>query len=243
MQQNVSLALVYPVILLVICVLVVTGLLTYVVPQVVNVFADMGNELPLPTRFLLAASELLQTTWVYMLMTLLALLMGFKALMKNLVFKHKVHALQLRLPIAGKVIRGLNTARFARTLSILTASGVPVLDALRIASDVIPNLPMKKAVHDAAINVREGAAIHSSLESSRYFPPMTLHLIASGEASGNLESMLERAASQQERELKTVIATTLGLFEPLMIVLMGVIVLFIVLAIMLPVFVMNQLVG
>lgn len=243
MQQNVSLALVYPVILLVICVLVVTGLLTYVVPQVVNVFADMGNELPLPTRFLLAASELLQTTWVYMLMTLLALLMGFKALMKNLVFKHKVHALQLRLPIAGKVIRGLNTARFARTLSILTASGVPVLDALRIASDVIPNLPMKKAVHDAAINVREGAAIHSSLESSRYFPPMTLHLIASGEASGNLESMLERAASQQERELKTVIATTLGLFEPLMIVFMGVIVLFIVLAIMLPVFEMNQLVG
>lgn len=243
MQQNISLALVYPIILLFICVLVVIGLLTYVVPQVVNVFADMGNELPMPTQFLLATSELLQSSWLYLLLAILALVVSFSALMKNISFKQKIHILQLRLPIVGRVIRGLNTARFARTLSILTAAGVPVLEALRIASDVIPNLPMKKAVHDAALNVREGAAIHSSLESSRYFPPMTLHLIASGETSGNLESMLERAAVQQERELKTIIATTLGLFEPLMIVVMGAIVLFIVLAIMLPIFEMNQLVG
>ena len=163
--------------------------------------------------------------------------------MKTHSFKSKVHALLLRIPLVGKVIRGLNTSRFARTLSILSASGVPVLEALRIASKVIPNLPMRQAVHDAAINVREGASIHSSLESSKYFPPMTLHLIASGESSGNLESMLERAAIQQERELKTVISTTLGLFEPLMIVFMGGLVLAIVLAIMLPIFEMNQLVG
>ena len=243
MQQNVSLALVYPIILLVICIIVVVGLLTYVVPQVVDVFADLGSELPLPTRILLAASDLLRAVWWYLVIGIIGLIFLFNYLMKSQIFKSKMHALLLRLPLVGKVIRGLNTSRFARTLSILSASGVPVLDALRIASKVIPNLPMRQAVHDAAINVREGASIHSSLESSKYFPPMTLHLIASGESSGNLESMLERAAVQQERELKTVIATTLGLFEPLMIVIMGGLVLAIVLAIMLPIFEMNQLVG
>lgn len=243
MQQNVSLALVYPIILLIICVIVVVGLLTYVVPQVVEVFADLGQELPLPTRFMLAASAILRSTWWYILIGIIGAIFVFNNLMKSQAFKSKVHALLLRLPIVGKVIRGLNTSRFARTLSILTASGVPVLEALRIAAQVIPNLPMRQAVFDAAVNVREGASIHGSLETSRYFPPMTLHLIASGEASGNLEVMLERAATQQERELKTVIATTLGLFEPLMIVFMGGLVLMIVLAIMLPIFNLNQLVG
>ena len=243
MQQNISLALVYPIILLIICVVVVIGLLTYVVPQVVEVFADLGQELPLPTRFMLATSALLRSTWWYWIIAIIGGIFIFSNLMKSQVFKSKVHALLLRLPIVGKVIRGLNTSRFARTLSILTASGVPVLEALRIAAQVIPNLPMRQAVFDAAVNVREGASIHSSLESSRYFPPMTLHLIASGEASGNLEVMLERAATQQERELKTVIATTLGLFEPLMIVFMGGLVLAIVLAVMLPIFNLNQLVG
>ena len=243
MQQNVSLALVYPIILLIICVIVVVGLLTYVVPQVVDVFADLGQELPMPTRFMLATSAILRATWWYWLIGIVAGVFVFSNLMKSQTFKSKVHALLLRLPIIGKVLRGLNTSRFSRTLSILTASGVPVLEALRIAAQVIPNLPMRQAVFDAAVNVREGASIHSSLESSRYFPPMTLHLIASGEASGNLEVMLERAATQQERELKTVIATTLGLFEPLMIVFMGGLVLMIVLAIMLPIFNLNQLVG
>ncbi|MCL4137369.1 UNVERIFIED_CONTAM: hypothetical protein GTU68_010538 [Idotea baltica] len=243
MQQNVTTALVYPVVLLIICIGVVVGLLTYVVPQVVEVFADLGNELPLPTRVLLASSDFLRATWWYWIGAIFAGIFMFNYLMKTHAFKYKVHAMQLRLPIVGRLIRGLNTSRFARTLSILTASGVPVLEALRIASYVIPNLPMKKAVNDAAVNVREGASIHGSLEVSKHFPPMTLHLIASGEASGNLEIMLERAAVQQERELKTVISATLSLFEPLMIVFMGGLVFGIVVAIMLPLFEMNQLVG
>jgi general secretion pathway protein F len=243
LQQSVTLALIYPVILLVICIIVVVGLLTYVVPQVVDVFADLGNELPLPTRFLLAASDFLRTTWWYWVIGIAGGILGFQYMMKSMTFKKKVHELQLRLPMVSKIVRGMNTARFARTLSILTASGVPVLEALRISSQVIPNLPMKHAVQEAAVNVREGASIHTALEASHYFPPMTLHLIASGESSGELENMLERAAIQQERELKTIIATTLGLFEPLMIVIMGALVLGIVLAIMLPIFEMNQLVG
>ena len=243
MQQSVTTALVYPVILLIICIAVVVGLLTYVVPQVVEVFADLGNELPLQTRILLASSDFMRATWWYWIVAIIGGIFAFSYLMKSHSFKSKVHALQLRLPVMGKLIRGLNTSRFARTLSILTASGVPVLEALRISSQVVPNLPMKKAVNDAAVNVREGASIHSLLESSGHFPPMTLHLIASGEATGNLETMLERAASQQERELKTIISATLSLFEPLMIVFMGGLVFMIVLAIMLPLFEMNQLVG
>jgi general secretion pathway protein F len=145
--------------------------------------------------------------------------------------------------VAGKVIRGSNTARFGRTLSILTASGVPVLDALRIASEVITNIPMRQAVEEAASNVREGSSIHGSLENAGVFPPMMLHMIASGEASGELENMLERASTQQERELKTIIGTTLGLFEPMVIVFMGGFVLIIVLSILLPIINLNQLVN
>lgn len=243
LQQSVTLALVYPAILLFICIIVVIGLLTFVVPQVVGVFADLGQELPLPTRFMLTTSDFLTVTWWYWIIGIVAGLFIFKNAMKSQAFKSKFHGFLLRIPLVGKIIRGLNTARFARTLSILTASGVPVLEALRIAAQVIPNLPMRKAVLDASDNVREGASIHKSLDASKYFPPMTLHLIASGEGSGNLEVMLERAATQQERELKTIIATTLGLFEPLMIVFMGALVLGIVMAIMLPIFNLNQLVG
>ncbi|HWS02811.1 MAG TPA: type II secretion system F family protein, partial [Gammaproteobacteria bacterium] len=152
------------------------------------------------------------------------------------------HALLLRLPLISRLTRGLNTARFARTFSILLASGVPVLEALRIAAEVIGNLPMRDAVEAAARKVREGTSIFSALDKSGYFPPMTLHLIASGEASGKLEDMLERAATSQEREIEVMVATLLGLFEPLLIVVMGGLVLIIVLAILLPIFDLNQLV-
>jgi general secretion pathway protein F len=162
--------------------------------------------------------------------------------MRNDAFRMRVHQQLLRLPLISKVVRGFNTARFARTLSILSASGVPVLEAMRIAAQVIPNLPMKQAVLDAAANVREGASIQSSLDNSGYFPPMTLHLIASGETSGNLENMLERAAEHQERELQTLIGALMTLFEPVLILFMGLLVLIIVLAILLPVFELNQLV-
>jgi general secretion pathway protein F len=138
--------------------------------------------------------------------------------------------------------RGLNTGRFARTFSILTASGVPVLESMRISAQVMSNLPMREAVTEATARVREGAGISAALERSGYFPPMTVQLIASGEASGKLEEMLERAAINQEREIETLIAALLGLFEPLLILFMGSVVLVIVLAILLPIFDLNQLI-
>ena len=242
-QQNIVSALVYPIILLIISFAVVIGLLTFVVPQIIGVFTDMQQELPLPTQILISLSDFLKATWVYILIAIAVGIFVFMRLMKQQLFREKVHQLLLKLPIFGRLIRGLNTGRFARTLSILTASGVPVLESLRIAAQVIPNLPMRQAVYNAAVNIREGSSIHSALDSSGYFPPMTLHLIASGEASGDLEMMLERAATQQERELKMIIGSTVKLLEPLMIVFMGIVVLAIVMAILLPILSMNQAIG
>jgi general secretion pathway protein F len=139
-------------------------------------------------------------------------------------------------------VRGSNTARFARTFSTLTSSTVPVLDAMRIAAEVVSNLPMKAAVEDAAVRVREGAPIGRSLSASRVFPPMMIHLISSGESSGELDTMLDRAAIHQERELDAILQGVVGLLGPLMILLMGGLVLVIVLAMLLPIFELNQLV-
>jgi general secretion pathway protein F len=242
MQQKINMAMFYPAILTTIALLVASGLLTYVVPQVVQVFEHLGQELPFLTRALIAVSD---ATKAYGLFVLIAVGLGvylFSRAMRNEAFRTRMHQILLRMPLLSRLIRGLNTARFARTLSILVGSGVPVLDALRIAAQVIPHIPMRQAVLNAAANVREGASINSSLESSGLFPPMTLHLIASGESSGNLQTMLERAASHQERELQTSISAIMTLFEPVLILVMGVLVLIIVLAILLPIFELNQLV-
>ena len=242
-QQSVIGALFYPIVLLIIAISVVVLLVTLVVPKVVNVFTDMGQELPLPTKILISTSDFLVSYGIFILIAIIAGVILFQRAMRGEAFRAKVQKFYLGLPIAGRLIRGMNTARFARTLSIMTASGVPVLDSLRIAAEVIMNRPMRQAVQEAAVSVSEGANIHSSLDRSGYFPPMTLHLISSGEQSGNLEEMLDRAASQQERELNTIINTTLKLLEPLIIVFMGVFVLAIVMAILMPIFNLNQMVG
>jgi general secretion pathway protein F len=243
MRQKIMLALFYPTILTVIAIFVTVALLTYVVPEVVKVFDNIGQELPFLTRALIAVSDFLRDYGLGILALLVLGLLAFAYLLRHPANRFRWHRTLMRLPLIGRLNRGLNTARFARTFSILSASGVPVLDALRIASEVMGNLPMREAVQQAAHRVREGSNIARALEQSRYFPPMTLHLIASGEASGKLESMLERAADNQERELETVIAAVMGMFEPLLILVMGGVVLVIVLAILLPIFNLNQLVA
>lgn len=242
LQSRITTALVYPIILTSVALLVVIGLLTYVVPQVVQVFSSLGRALPLPTQILIAISENLKRFGPAMLILLVAGVFMFRRLLRNDALRTQVHHFILRLPLIARLVKGFNTARFARTLSILVASGVPVLEALKISADVMPNLPMRKAVINAADAVREGSSLNASLDQSKLFPPITLHLIASGEASGNLETMLERAASHQERELETTISVLLALFEPLLILVMGAIVLFIVLSILLPIFELNKVV-
>lgn len=240
-RQRVMLSLIYPVLVLVVAILVVALLLAYVVPQVVSVFSDMGQELPTLTKAMIAASDFIRAQGLWVLAAVAALIVAARLMLRRPRIKQAVHRFWLRMPLISGLVKGMNAARFARTLSILSASGVPVLDALHIAAQVVTNLPMRSAVEAAARQVREGASLHNSLDRSGYFPPLTVQLIASGEASGKLDLMLERAAGSQERELDAMIKTLTGLFGPFMILGMGGMVLLIVLAILLPIFNLNQL--
>lgn len=242
LAQKMMLALIYPVLLTLVAIGVVVLLLAYVVPQVVQVFANMNQQLPVLTRGLIALSDFLRAHGLVLLAGLAAVVGGTVYLLRQPGPRRKFHRFQLRLPLLARLVRGFNTARFSRTLSILVAAGVPVLEALRISAQVMSNVPMREAVEDAAARVREGASLHGALEASGLFPPMMLSLIASGEAGGDLEGMLERAAVTQEREIETLISALLGLFEPLLILVMGAMVLLIVIAILLPIFDLNQLV-
>ena len=169
-------------------------------------------------------------------------MIAFRRALRNEPTRRQLHRWLLKMPLFGRVTRGLNTARFTRTLSILTSSGVPALEALRISASVIVNLPMREAVDEAAVRVREGGAIGRSLAQSKLFPAMSIHLISSGEASGELDAMLERTANHQESEMDSLLSTMLSVLEPLLIVVMGLMVLTIVMAILLPIFQINQLV-
>ena len=235
-------ALLYPVMLFIVCVAIVFFLLVSVVPKVVEVFRNSEAQLPLLTRGLIAGSDFMRAYGLFIFIAIGLGIWLFTRWLRVEANRRRWHELLLRLPLVGKIVRGANTARFARTLSTLTASTVPVLDALRISGEVVTNLPMKAAVADAAVRVREGAAIGRSLGQSRLFPPMMIHLISSGETSGELDTMLERAAQHQERELDTVLQALVGLLGPLMILVMGGLVLVIVLAMLLPIFELNQLV-
>ena len=242
LRQKVTQAMIYPIVLTSIAFFIVTLMLVYVVPKVVNVFETTGQQLPLMTRALIAVSSLLQHWGWALALGLVLLGVGIRRVLRQESARRRVHWWLLKAPIIGRVTRGLNTARFTRTLSILTSSGVPALEALRISASVIANLPMRSAVEEAAVRVREGGAIGRSLSQSKLFPPMSIHLISSGEASGELDSMLERAANHQENEMDSLLATMLSVLEPLLIVIMGLMVLSIVMAILLPIFQINQLV-
>ncbi len=216
--------------------------MVYVVPQVVQVFNDIGQELPALTIGLIALSDFLREQGLLLLLLLLLLGVAAKLLLRLPIPLFLFHRFVLRLPVVGRLVRGTGTALFTRTFSILSSSGVDVLESMRLSAEVIANQPMRQAVVEAAGKVREGGGLAAALESDGYFPPMALSLIASGELSGNLDEMLARAADNQEQEVTSIIATVMGLFEPILIMLMGGLVLTIVLAILLPIFDLNQLV-
>jgi general secretion pathway protein F len=241
-RQKVLGAMLYPIVLTVMCFGIVTGLLVYVVPKVIEVFDTGKAQLPLMTRMLIAVSDFLQQWGLWLLAGLVVAIVALTRWLRNPAARRRFHEFQLRLPLIGRLVRGFNTARFTRTLSILTAASVPVLEALRIAGEVVTCIPMKNAVNDAGQRVREGAPIGRSLAQSKLFPPMTIHLISSGESSGELESMLERAAISQERELDGILGALVGLLGPLLIIVMGLFVMGIVFAMLLPIFEMNQLI-
>lgn len=242
LQQQIRNALIYPVALIVTAVSIISFMLAYVVPKVVYIFENYDQQLPLLTRIMIASSDFIRDYWYVLIIGIAGIVVGLRHLLKKEGPKRKYHRLLLRLPIVSKLTRGINTARFTQTLSILAGSGVPILESLRIAAQVVVNLPMREAVEEATLRIREGAMISRSLASSKLFPPMTTHLIASGEASGKLEEMLGRAATNQEREVDGLVATLLGIMQPLLVIVMAAVVLLIVLAILLPIFEINNLI-
>lgn len=243
MRSQILQAMLYPLILTGFAILVISILLAAVVPKIVVQFEHMGESLPGSTLFLIAASDFLRHYGVLVLLAMLLAAVAWQRALQKPGLRLQWDQLVLRLGLLGKVARGLNTARFARTLSILNASAVPLLEAMRISAEVLSNSYMRLALADATARVREGASLKSALEQSRLFPPMMLHMIASGEKSGQLDAMLARAANAQDTEFETLVKVSLKVFEPVLVAVMAGMVLFIVLAILQPILALNNMVG
>jgi general secretion pathway protein F len=240
--QKLQMAMIYPFILIGVAIAVVVALMVFVVPELVGIFAHSSRELPLLTRVLIASSDFFRDYGMWLLVGIVVLVFAVRWLLKNKARKKRWHRVLLRIPGISRLVIALDTARFASTLSILMASGVPLLESLRIAGEVLTNLVLREESEKVAERVQEGGSLHRALEQGGHFPPMMVHMVASGEASGDLETMLERSASNQERELEMTMGTLMSLFEPLMVVVMGGMVLLIVLAILLPIFDLNTMV-
>lgn len=241
LRQKLKTALIYPTMIVLVAMGIVGFLLEYVVPKMIAVYGNLNQDLPFVTEILIAISFFIKNYALYLtLAVIIAVFFWRRALKKNILLRGKAHQFLLRLPLLGYATKTTDTARFARTLSILTSSGVPALEAMQIAVKLITNIPIQKAVEEAVNRVREGATIHLALKQTHFFPPMSVHMIASGEASGQLETMLDRVAHTQEDEITRLIDVALALFEPAIILIMGAIVLFIVLAVLLPIFQLNQ---
>ncbi len=242
LQQKVTLALLYPMLVTLVAVSIVTGLLVFVVPQIVQVFQQSRQNLPFLTKALIALSDFLRLAWPYLVIVAVVASIGARQALRRSAPRRRWDALLLWAPWLGTLIRGVNTARFASTLAILLGGGVPLLSALTSCARVMTSSVMREAVETAISKVREGESLARALGATRVFPPLTIHLVASGELSGKLEQMLQRVAQLETQALNRRLAVFLTVLEPVMILVMGGVVLMIVLAILLPIIEINQLV-
>jgi general secretion pathway protein F len=242
MVQKVKLAFTYPAIVTIVAFAIVIFLLTYVVPQIVSVFANTKQQLPFLTVMMLAISDFVRNYGWIVAIIVIGLLMAWRRALKNPEIKLRWHTWLLNAPLYGKFERSLNTARFASTLAITTGSGVPILRALQTSRDTLSNVAMREQVEDATNQVREGVGLARALSGYKHFPPMLIHMIRAGEVTGELPAMLDRAANAQEQDLERRAMTIAGLLEPALILAMGVVVLLIVLAVLMPIIEINQLV-
>ena len=240
--QKVIAALIYPALLSLVAFAIVSGLLGYVVPQVVGVFEQLQQQLPWPTRVLLALSAFVRIAGPWLLLALIGSAVAFRAALLRPEFRTRWHALLMGIPLIGALLRAQDTARFARTLSIATAASVPLLEALRLGAATLTLLPLREAVVAAIARVREGGTLSRALSESGRFPPLLTRLVGSGEKSGELEPMLDHAAELQEKQVAGSLNAFVAVLEPMLIVAMGALVLFMVLAILLPIFEMNQII-
>jgi general secretion pathway protein F len=240
--QKVRLAFTYPAIVTVVAFSIVIFLLTYVVPQIVSVFANTKQKLPVLTIIMLAVSDFVRNYGIVVAIALVGAWFMWRRALQNPALKRRWHTWLLTAPLYGKFERSLNTARFASTLAITTGSGVPILRALETSRDTLSNVAMQELVEEASDAVREGVSLARSLSAQKHFPPMLIHMIRAGEITGELPAMLDRAAAAQESDLERRTLTIAGLLEPALILAMGVVVLLIVLAVLMPIIEINQLV-
>jgi general secretion pathway protein F len=242
-KSQLTQALVYPAMLTIFAIGIVSFLLASVVPKIVGQFVKSGSELPGTTQFMLSMSNFVTDFGLYLVFAVLLALVVLQRLLLKASFKLAFDRFLVRLPMVGKVILTVNTARFARTLSILTSSAVPILEGMRISGNVLSNTYIKEAVLKASDNVKEGSSLKNALQGTKVFPAMMLHMIGSGEKSGELEQMLKRCADNQENELSATLKISLSLFTPMITAVMAGMITFIVMAIIQPIMAMNSLAG
>lgn len=241
-KQKIQQALIYPSVMILVSTSIIAFLLSFVVPKIIEVFTSSGQTLPEMTRILMAITFFIKSYGIYLLFILVVIFLGFKKSLNNINVRMRYHTLLLKLPMVSYLIKSINVARYIHTFSILFAAGVSVLETMRVSASLITNLVMRNTFDVARGRVKEGTPIHQALKETGFLNPMAVHLIASGERSGQLANMMERAASHLDSEVKRLIDTGLSLLEPLIILFMGAVVLFIVLATLLPIFSMEQLV-
>lgn len=242
-KQKIQQALIYPSLMIIVSTAIISFLLAFVVPKIIEVFTSSGQSLPDMTKLLITLSEFIKSYGLFILLIFIALVIAFRQSLKNTNVRTSWHRLLLKLPVSAYLVRSVNVARYIHTFGILFAAGVSVLETMRVSASVVSNLVMRNAFNQAAVKVREGSPISQTLKETGFLSPMATHLIASGEKSGQISPMMERAASHLDSEVKRLIDTALTLLEPLVILFMGAVVLFIVLATLLPVFSMEQLVS
>lgn len=243
MSKQSWMALLYPIILIVTSIAVVSGLMVFIVPKVIQVFETNNAQLPIITRALVSLSDWIRQYGLAVFIALMIAIVAFIFALQNQEFRYKWHKFLLKIPILGSFIRIAQSARFTRTLGILTKSTVPIVQALSLSSKVIKNLVIKESVEKTAAQVREGSSLSQSLKANGYFPPMTIRLIHSGEQSGILSEMLERSADTQERDVNQKLTSIVSIMQPVAILIVGMMILLIVLAMLLPIFQMNTIIN
>ncbi len=241
-RAKIQQAAIYPVVLFILTLAILAGLLGYVVPDIVEVFSDTGQELPFLTTMIIAISDFVVDYGVYVLLLIVLLTVLLRRLLKVPAIRLAWDRRLLHLPVIARLSRGINAAQFSSTLSILSSSGVPLIDAMTITGEVLSNAWLKQAVSRASVNVSEGSTLNAALEKSGYFPPMMLHMIASGESSGELDEMLKKVATYMQQDVELLTGILLSLFGPLMLLVVGCTVFIIVMAILLPIINLNQLI-
>lgn len=242
MINKIKSMLAYPAVMALIAMGVLFFLLAYIVPRITSIFADIDQALPGPTRFLINASEILKSYWWLFLILIVGMIFLFRRIRKTAKGKYAIDKFILRMPFIGPLSRKYAVARFSRTLGSLLENGVPLLSALEIVKNIVGNVIIAETVETAAQEVERGHGLGKALEASQAFPHLSVQMIQVGEQSGQLEPMLEKIADVFENEVESVLTALTSILEPIIILVMGGVVAFIVLSIVLPIMEMQQLV-